>query len=147
VVVARGKIQTTRSSYEVHKWDIPHFCRSVLPALHREGRLTYERFCALIERYPGAFPLNYLQTPNPRDRRPPISTPDELAVRDFAARYAWAAVQTLDDRALRLLELNEIATADWTEVPPVIFSEVMRDADLIVSAAHGEAAGITRGGP
>jgi hypothetical protein len=96
----KNQIQTSRSSYDIHKLAIAGFCGSVLPALHREGRLTYERFCAIVEKYPAAFPYYYLQTPSPMFPRAPISTSDELAVRDFAARLLWTTLETLDDRAM-----------------------------------------------
>lgn len=103
----KNQIQTSRRSYEIHKLAIAGFCGSVLPALHRGGRLSYERFCAIVEQYPAAFPYRYLQTPSPWFPSAPISTSDELAVRDFAARLLWTTLETLDDRAIGRL-------GDWS---------------------------------
>jgi hypothetical protein len=101
---------------DAHDSAIVQFCRTVLPALHRAGRLTYERFCEIVERYPSAFPGHYLRAPDPKWRRKPISTADEFAVRDLANRLAWATVQTLDDRTIRVLDkwyLADLLEGRW----------------------------------
>ena len=63
---------------------------------------------------------------------------EDLVVRMFAMAdwFSPSDIEAPTLEEIRFFQRNTYKSVEFTEVPPIVFSEVMRDMDLVVSVAH-----------